>query len=221
MIPRYLKICVKLASDEEQVCQKLFRPLVRQIVNFCIRSNHSQVLVPRILDVLFEVVVSAEDASQRQTASDVIAEFLGNAAKIYDLSNCDVSMLELGLRRVKAMLESPNASQRLCACEIVNSQSFYIPFRVHPRQKMIEGCLNCLKLSCRDDPVLDSFTAAKLALYRFERLISNTPLFKELQAPFEKRLGTPNITLSQFLSQYSSELCSTERQSNSNTFEIW
>ena len=220
MIPRYLKICVKLSSDQEQVCQKLFTPLVRQIINFCIGGNHAHILVPRILDVLFEVVVSAEDASQRQTACDVIAEFIGNAAKNYDLSNSDVSMLELGLRRVKAMLESPSASQRLSACEIVNNQSFYVPFREHPRLLsssifclyMIEGCLKCLKLACRDDPVLDSFSTAKLALYRFERLISNTSLFKELQTPHSRRLGPPDITLSQFFSQYTSDICSTEKR---------
>ena len=218
MIPRYLKICVKLASDDEAVCQKLFRPLVRQIVNFCIGSNHQQVLIPRILDVLFEVVVSAEDASQRQTSADVIAEFIGNSAKIYDLSSSDVSMLELGLRRVKAMLESPSASQRLSACEIVNNRSFYVPFREHPRPAsvfclyMVEGCLKCIKLACRDDPVLDSFTSAKLALHRFERLFSKTALLKELQTPHPRRLGPPNIIFSQFLAGHSSDICSTEKR---------
>jgi hypothetical protein len=229
MIPRYLKICVKLAADEEQICQKLFRPLVRQIVNFCIGSNHSHILVPRILDILFEVVVSAEDASQRQTSSGVIAEFIGNAAKIYDSSSSDISMLELGLRRVKAMLESPSALQRLSACEIVNNRSFYVPFREHPRQLsasifclyMIEGCLKCLKLACRDDPVLDSFSAAKLALHRFERLISNSSLFKELQIPHTRRLGSPNITLSQFLSQYCTEMCSTEKRYRDKIIRIF
>jgi DNA-dependent protein kinase catalytic subunit len=229
MIPKYLKICVKLASDDEQICQKLFRPLVRQIVNFSIVSNHSQILVPRILDILFEVVVSAEDASQRQTSSSVIAEFIGNAAKIYDSSSSDISMLELGLRRVKAMLESPSASQRLSACEIVNNRTFYVPFREHPRLLsasifclyMMEGCLKCLKLACRDDPVLDSFSAARLALHRFERLISNPSLFKELLIPHVRRLGPPNITLSLFLSQYSTEICCTEKRYRDKLIRIF
>jgi hypothetical protein len=56
MTPRYLKICVKLASDDETVCQKLFWPLFRQIVNCCIVSNNQQVLIPRMLDALYDVV---------------------------------------------------------------------------------------------------------------------------------------------------------------------
>ncbi|XP_065898419.1 DNA-dependent protein kinase catalytic subunit-like isoform X2 [Dysidea avara] len=171
-------VVLQLACDVEQVAEKLFSPLVFQIIHwFTSNKQYESPDTIALLEAILDGIVHPTDTSLRDFSAKCVRHFLEWSLKQTSKKQLETSPdnVKSLLKRIYSLASHPSSVKRLGAAMTINS--IYTVFREEDSListfiiEMLCVMLHSLKLAHKDDTALGTVEQARTAIGHITRII--------------------------------------------------